>query len=91
MIKSEKYRNLYFDLVKKYNTLSLKYEVLKNQVKEDLFYQIIQTLNEKENINIYAKENSKMRKELQELKQIVFDNDSCKRRKDMKKCLKQKN
>lgn len=56
------------ELQKKYNTLELKYETLKDQVKDDCFKTLLKVLSEQNDVERLRKENAKLRKRIKELK-----------------------
>lgn len=60
----------YLKLLRKYNALELKYETLKELVKEDCFNKIINKLGEPETIKRLREENKRLRIKLKELKSI---------------------
>lgn len=59
------------ELQKKYNTLELKYETLKDQVKEDCFKTLLKVLSEQNDVERLRKENAKLRKRIKELKAMI--------------------
>ena len=59
------------ELQKKYNTLELKYETLKDQVKEDCFKTLLKVLSEQNDVERLRKENAKLRKRIKELKATI--------------------
>ena len=59
------------ELQKKYNTLELKYETLKDQVKEDCFKTLLKVLSEQNDVERLRKENAKLRKKIKELKATI--------------------
>ena len=61
----------YIELLKKYNTLELKYETLKSQIKEECFKQLLNTLNEQSQVKRLKEENKKLRLKLKELKATI--------------------
>lgn len=61
----------YIELQKKYNTLELEYEVLKEQVKDDCFKNILKLLSEQQTIESLRKENKKLRIKIKELKAML--------------------
>lgn len=61
----------YLELQKQYNTLELKYETLKDQVKEDCFKSVVKVLSEQEEIERLKNENKKLRTKLKELKSTI--------------------
>ena len=58
----------YLTLLKEYNTISLKYELLKEQVKDDLFNKIINKIGEPDEIKRLRKENQRLRLKIKDLK-----------------------
>lgn len=61
----------YFTLLREYNAVSLKYEVLKEQVKNDLFKETINKIGEPEENKRLKKENRRLRKVIKELKKEI--------------------
>ena len=59
------------ELQKKYNTLEIKYETLKDQVKEDCFKTLLKVLSEQNDVERLRKENAKLRKRIKELKATI--------------------
>ena len=59
------------ELQKKYNTLELKYETLKDQVKDDCFKTLLKVLSEQNDVERLRKENAKLRKKIKELKATI--------------------
>ena len=64
----------YIELQKKCNTLELKYETLKDQVKEECFKNILKVLSEQSDIERLRNENRKLRAKIKELKSIIKTN-----------------
>ena len=58
----------YLELQKQYNTLELKYETLKDQVKEDCFKSLLKVLSEQNDVEKLRAENKKLRMKIKELK-----------------------
>ena len=58
----------YRELQKQYNTLELKYETLKDQVKEDCFKSLLKVLSEQNDVERLRAENKKLRMKIKELK-----------------------
>lgn len=58
----------YLELQKQYNTLELKYETLKDQVKEDCFKSLLKVLSEQNDVERLRAENKKLRMKIKELK-----------------------
>ena len=58
----------YLELQKQYNTLELKYETLKDQVKEDCFKSLLKILSEQNDLERLRAENKKLRMKIKELK-----------------------
>ena len=58
----------YLELQKQYNTLELKYETLKDQVKEDCFKSLLKVLSEQNDVERLRVENKKLRIKIKELK-----------------------
>ena len=58
----------YLELQKQYNTLELKYETLKDQVKEDCFKYLLKVLSEQNDVERLWAENTKLRMKIKELK-----------------------
>ena len=58
----------YLELQKQYNTLELKYETLKDQVKEDCFKSLLKILSEQNDVERLRTENKKLRMKIKELK-----------------------
>ena len=58
----------YLELQKQYNTLELKYETLKDQVKEDCFKSLLKILSEQNDVERLRAENKKLRMKIKELK-----------------------
>ena len=58
----------YLELQKQYNTLELKYETLKDQVKEDCFKYLLKVLSEQNDVERLRVENKKLRMKIKELK-----------------------
>ena len=56
------------ELQKKYNTLELKYETLKDQVKDDCFKTLLKVLSEQNDVERLRVENKKLRMKIKELK-----------------------
>ena len=56
------------ELQKQYNTLELKYETLKDQVKEDCFKSLLKVLSEQNDVERLRVENKKLRMKIKELK-----------------------
>ena len=56
----------YFELLKKANTYELKYNSLKEQVKEDTFKNLMNKLGEPDEINRLRAENKRLRIKLKE-------------------------
>lgn len=56
------------ELQKQYNTLELKYETLKDQVKEDCFKSLLKVLSEQNDVERLRAENKKLRMKIKELK-----------------------
>ena len=61
----------YIELLRKYNTLELKYETLKSQVKEECFKQVLNTLNNKTQAERLKEENKRLRLKIKELKTAI--------------------
>lgn len=61
----------YIELLRKYNTLELKYETLKSQVKEECFKQVLNTLNNQLQTDRLKEENKKLRLKIKELKTAI--------------------
>lgn len=61
----------YIELLRKYNTLELKYETLKSQVKEECFKQVLNTLNNQLLTDRLKEENKKLRIKIKELKAML--------------------
>lgn len=61
----------YLELQKKYNTLELKYETLKDQVKEDCFKNVLKIVSEQIEVESLRKENKKLRIKIKELKKAM--------------------
>lgn len=61
----------YFKLRKKYNTIKLKYDSLKETVKNDLYKAFMDKLNEPTDYGKLKEENKKLRKKIKELKSII--------------------
>ena len=57
----------YLELQKQYNTLELKYETLKDQVKEDCFKSLLKVLSEQNDVERLIVENKKLRMKIKEL------------------------
>lgn len=58
----------FLELQKQYNTLELKYETLKDQVKEDCFKSLLKVLSEQNDVERLRVENKKLRMKIKELK-----------------------
>ena len=58
----------YLELQKQYHTLELKYETLKDQVKEDCFKSLLKVLSEQNDVERLRTENKKLRMKIKELK-----------------------
>lgn len=58
----------YLELQKQYNTLELKHETLKDQVKEDCFKSLLKVLSEQNDVERLRAENKKLRMKIKELK-----------------------
>lgn len=58
----------YLELQKQYNTLELKYETLKDQIKEDCFKSLLKVLSEQNDVERLRVENKKLRMKIKELK-----------------------
>ena len=61
----------YNKLLKKYNSMELKYGVLKEQVKDDCFNKLLKTVGEPDEIIRLRKENAKLRKKIKEYKAMI--------------------
>ena len=61
----------YLELQKQYNTLELKYETLKDQVKEDCFKSLLKVLSEQNDVERLRAENKKLRIKIKELKTMI--------------------
>ena len=61
----------YLELQKQYNTLELKYETLKDQVKEDCFKSLLKVLSEQNDVERLRVENKKLRMKIKELKAMI--------------------
>lgn len=61
----------YLELQKQYNTLELKYETLKDQVKEDCFKSLLKVLSEQNDVERLRAENKKLRMKIKELKSKI--------------------
>lgn len=61
----------YLELQKQYNTLELKYETLKDQVKEDCFKSLLKVLSEQNDVERLRAENKKLRTKIKELKTMI--------------------
>lgn len=61
----------YLELQKQYNTLELKYETLKDQVKEDCFKSLLKVLSEQNDVERLRAENKKLRIKIKELKAMI--------------------
>ena len=61
----------YLELQKQYNTLELKYETLKDQVKEDCFKSLLKVLSEQNDVERLRTENKKLRMKIKELKTMI--------------------
>lgn len=61
----------YLELQKQYNTLELKYETLKDQVKEDCFKSLLKVLSEQNDVERLRAENRKLRIKIKELKNKI--------------------
>lgn len=61
----------YLKLLRKYNTLETKYEVLKNDVKEECFKEIISKVGEPIELNRLREENKRLRLKNKELKEML--------------------
>ena len=61
----------YNKLLKKYNSMELKYEVLKEQVKNDCFNKLLKAVGEPDEIIRLRKENAKLRKKINEYKAMI--------------------
>jgi hypothetical protein len=59
------------ELQKQYNTLELKYETLKDQVKEDCFKSLLKVLSEQNDVERLRAENKKLRTKIKELKTMI--------------------
>jgi len=61
----------YLTLLKEYNTTSLKYESLKEQVKDDLFNKMLNKIGEPDEVKRLRKENQRLRIKIKELKKKI--------------------
>ena len=61
----------YLTLLKEYNTISLKYESLKEQVKDDLFNKMLNKIGEPDEVKRLRKENQRLRIKIKELKKKI--------------------
>lgn len=61
----------FLELQKQYNTLELKYETLKDQVKEDCFKSLLKVLSEQNDVERLRAENKKLRTKIKELKTMI--------------------
>lgn len=77
--KIKKFKN-YRDLRKKYNTLSLNHEILKNSIKDKLLDAYLDYLNNPEELKQLKAENKKLRKQIKVYKSII-KGESSKRKK----------
>lgn len=59
------------ELQKQYNTLELKYETLKDQIKEDCFKSLLKVLSEQNDVERLRAENKKLRTKIKELKTMI--------------------
>ncbi len=64
----------YLTLLKEYNTTSLKYESLKEQVKDDLFNKMLNKIGEPDEVKRLRKENQRLRIKNKELKKKILNN-----------------
>ena len=62
----------YLELQKQYNTLELKYETLKDQVKEDCFKSLLKVLSEQNDVERLRAENKKLRTYVLDFFYILF-------------------
>lgn len=58
----------YIKLLHKYNTLKNEHEVLKEQVKNKCFNEVLRAVNEPKKVERYRKENKRLRLKIKELK-----------------------
>lgn len=61
----------YLKLLRKYNALELKYETLKESIKEDCFNKLINKIGEPNEIKRFREENKRLRLKIKELKQLI--------------------
>ena len=61
----------YRDLSKKYNTLNLDHEILKNSIKDKLLDAYLDYLNKPEELKRVKSENKKLRKQIKTYKDII--------------------
>lgn len=61
----------FFDIRKKYNSLKLEHEVLKESVKTGLFESYMAHLNSPIELDRLRKENKKLRMQVKSLKEII--------------------
>ena len=61
----------YYKLLRRYNTLKLKYNQLENLVKTNCFNQLLKKLGEPYEIERLREENTRLRIKIRELKQVI--------------------
>ena len=61
----------YFTLLKEYNAINLKYEVLQEEVKNKLFESMLNKIGEPEELKRLRKENRRLRKLVKELRKEI--------------------
>lgn len=78
--KIKKFKS-YRDLRKKYNTLNLNHEILKNSIKDKLLDAYLDYLNKPEELKHLKAENKKLRKQIKVYKSIIKDESSKRKKK----------
>ena len=65
----------FHSLLKSYNALVLKYETLREDVKNNLYTKLYEKVfTDTEKLKHYEKENKEIRKKVKELKKLLYDN-----------------
>ena len=71
-IITDSYR--YLKLLKKYNSVSLKYETLQNEVKEEVFKKMLEQVNVPLTLDQLKRENKQLRQKVKVLKELLKEN-----------------
>ena len=65
----------FHSLLKSYNALVLKYETLREDVKNNLYTKLYEKVfTDTEKLKHYEEENKELRKKVKELKKLLYDN-----------------